>query len=220
MSEPVKRERRYENRNRQEQAGRTRRRVVDAARTLFVRDGYASTTIQALADEAGVAVQTIYASFGTKREVLKELFDTSVVGDDEEIALIERPEWRAWENEPDARKQIALFARVQRAVSERAADVLHVLFAAADADPDIALMFEHAETARYADQRRLADHLSRRGALRPGLSARRAADVIWTLAGPGTYTDLVHRRRWSARDYERWLSEQLCAALLGSYADG
>lgn len=214
MGEHVKRERSYDNRNRQEQARRTRRRVVEAARLLFVRDGYASTTIQSLADEAGVAVQTIYASFGSKREVLKQLFDTSVVGDDEEIALIERAEWQAWEDEPDARKQVGLFARAQRAVSERAADVMHVLFAAAAADPDIAQIFEEAEAARYEDQRRLADRLSIGGALRPGLSPRRAADVVWALAGPGTYTDLVDRRGWSAGDYERWLSAQLCAALL------
>lgn len=75
--------------------------MVEAARRLFLRDGYASTTIQALAKEADVAVQTVYASFGSKREVLKELFDISVVGDNEQIPLIERPEWQAWETESD-----------------------------------------------------------------------------------------------------------------------
>lgn len=210
----VKRARPYENRNRQEQARQTRLRVIDAARLLFVRDGYASTTIQALADEAGVAVQTIYASFGTKREVLKQLFDISVVGDDEQVALVERPEWRAWEEESHAERQVELFALAQRIVSERAADVMRVLSAAATGDPEITHLYEEAEAARYGDQRRLADLLSRQSRLREGLTARRAADIIWTLAGPGTYTDLVQRRRWSAHDYERWLAEQLCAALL------
>ncbi|MDQ3641393.1 MAG: TetR/AcrR family transcriptional regulator, partial [Actinomycetota bacterium] len=90
--------------------------MVEAARLLFVRDGYASTTIHALAEEAGVAVQTIYASFGSKREVLKELFDTSVVGDDEQVALADRPEWRDWEEESEPARQIELFARAQRMV--------------------------------------------------------------------------------------------------------
>jgi TetR/AcrR family transcriptional regulator of autoinduction and epiphytic fitness len=213
-TESVKRSRSYENRNRQEQARQTRQRVVEAARLLFVRDGYASTTIQALAEEAGVAVQTIYASFGSKREVLKKLFDTSVVGDDEEEALADRPEWRAWEEESEPARQIELFARAQRMVSSRAGEVMQVLSAAAATDPELASMHREAESARYGDQRRLADVLSRRHQLRKGVSPDRAADVIWTLAGPGTYTDLVRHRGWDEQDYEQWLSAQLRAALL------
>ena len=214
MAERVKGDRPYENRNRREHARQTRLRVVEAARRLFARDGYSSTTMQALADEAGVAVQTIYASFGSKRSVLKELFDTSVVGDDEQIALVERSEWRAWEDEREPVRQIDLFARAQRMVSERAADVMQILLAAAAADAEISQMHQEAEDARYADQRRLADLLSRRDQLLGGLSQRRAADIIWTLAGPGTYTDLVRRRGWRGQDYEEWLSAQLRAALL------
>jgi AcrR family transcriptional regulator len=188
--------------------------VVEAARRLFVRQGYASTTIQALADEAGVAVQTIYASFGSKREVLKELFDISVVGDSQPVALVERPEWQAWEAEREPGRQVDLFAGAQRLVSSRAAEVMQVLLAAAASDPEIAQMHKEAESARYGDQRRLADALSGRDQLRQGLSADRAADVIWTLAGPATYTDLVRHRGWDKQDYEQWLSAQLRAALL------
>ena len=219
-TEDVKQRRSYENRNRREQARHTRRRVIEAARRLFVRDGYASTTIQALADDANVAVQTIYASFGSKREVLKELFDTSVAGDDERRPLIERPEWQAWEDEPDAWGQVDLFARAQRTVSERAADIMHVLQAAAASDPDIARMHEEAERARYGDQRRLADLLARHGRLRNGLTRRRAADIIWTLAGPGPYTALVQHRGWSAREYEEWLSAELRSALIEAVEEG
>jgi AcrR family transcriptional regulator len=210
----VKQVRPYENRNRREQARQTRLRVIEAARRLFVRDGYASTTIQALAEEAGVAVQTIYASFGSKRGVLKELFDTSIVGDNKQVALIERPEWRAWEVEPDPGRQVDLFAQAQRIVSARTAEVMQVLVAAAASDPEVAQMHKDAESARYGDQRRLADALSDRDQLRQGLSPNRAADIIWTLAGPGTYTDLVRHRGWNEQDYEQWLSAQLRAALL------
>lgn len=215
MTRAVKRRQRpYDNRNRREQARQTRRRVVEAARRLFVRDGYASTTIQALADEAGVAVQTVYASFGSKLEVLKQLFDTSIVGDDEDVPLTKRSDWQAWAAERDAERQVELFSRANRKVSERTSDVVGVVAAAASLHPEIAHMWEEAEGARYADQRRLADSLARRGKLRRGLSARRAADIIWTLAGPGTYTDLVRRRGWSGEDYEQWLSVQLRSALL------
>ena len=210
----VKQRRRYENRNRREQARQTRLRVLDAARRLFVRDGYASTSIQALAEEAGVAVQTIYASFGSKRQVLKELFDTSVVGDDARVPLVERPEWRAWEVESYAERQVALFARAQRMISERTAEVMQVLSAAAASDPEIAEMHNEAERARYRDQRRLPDLLHDRHQLREELSPGHAADITWTLAGPGTYTDLVRRCGWSGEDYEQWLSEQLRSALV------
>ncbi len=209
----------YENRNRLEQARQTRRRVLDAARRLFVRDGYSSTTIHALAEEASVAVQTIYAAFGAKRQVLKELFDTSVVGDDEQVALIERPEWRAWEEAADAGRQLELFARAQRAINERTAEVMQVLRAAAASDPEIAEMHVEAENARYADQARLADLLAHRGNLRPGVSTRRAADIIWTLAGPGPYTDLTRACGWSSEEYQEWLTAQLSAALLGREGD-
>lgn len=214
MAHEVKRQRRYDNRNRQEQASRTRRRVVEAARRLFVRDGYASTTIQALADEAGVAVQTVYAAFGSKLEVLKQLFDTSVVGDDDAGPLAERPDWRSWESEQAADAQVELFARANRNVAERTADVVGVVAAAATSHPEIARLWEQAEAGRYADQRRLADSLARRGNLRQGLSRQKAADIVWTLAGPGTYSDLVRRRGWSAQDYEEWLSEQLRCAVV------
>lgn len=210
----VKQARPYENRNRREQARQTRLRVTEAARRLFVRDGYASTTIQALAEEAGVAVQTIYASCGSKRGVLKELFDASIVGDNEEIPLIERPEWRAWEVEQDPGRRVDLFARAQRLVSSRTAEVIQVLRSAAASDPEVAEMHNEAESARYGDQRRLADALFGRNQLRQGLSADRAADIIWTLAGPGTYTDLVRYRGWNEQDYEQWLSAQLRATLL------
>lgn len=210
----VKHRRRYENRNRREQARQTRLRVLEAARRLFVRDGYASTSIQALADEAGVAVQTIYASFGSKRQVLKEVFDTSVVGDDEGVPLVERPEWRAWEEEPEPERRMHLFAKAQRMVSGRTAEVMQVLSGAAASDPEIAQMYNEAERARYTDQRRLAELLHRRHQLRQGLSPDRAADIIWTLAGPCVYTDLVRHCGWSEQDYERWLSAQLRSALV------
>lgn len=212
--EPVKPKRRYETRNRREQARQTRQRVVEAARRLFVRDGYAATSIQALADDADVAVQTIYASFGSKREVLKALFDTSVAGGSEELALVERPEWQAWENEPDATRRLELFARAQRLVSERAADIMQVLLTAAASDPDIARMHHEAEAARYSDQRRLAELLRRHGQLRKDLTLGRAADIIWTLAGSGPYIALVVHRGWKGQEYEAWLAGQLHAALL------
>jgi AcrR family transcriptional regulator len=208
------RPRRYENRNRVAQALETRRRVIDAAARLFARDGYAATTIQGLADEAGVAVQTVYSAFGSKRQVLKELFDTSVVGDTNEVALVARPEWRVWEDEPDPVGRIEAFARAQRLICERAAHVHRILSAAASADAEIADLYRDAERARYADQARLAGALDREDHLPQGLTIERAADIIWTLAGPAIYNDLVGARGWSPPEYENWLASQLRFVLL------
>lgn len=206
--------RRYDNRNRQQLAGQTRRRILEAARHLFAEKGYGATTIQALADEAGVAVQTVYAAFGSKPEILKQLFDACVVGDDAALPLAERPEWRGWQAEENGEQMVRLFARANRVIAERTADVVVVVAAAAGSHPGIARMWEEAEAARYQDQSRLAERLADCGLLRPTLSVGQAADVIWTLAGPGTYTDLVRRRGWSAQDYDEWLADQLGHALL------
>ncbi len=93
-------------------------------------------------------------------------------------------------------------------------DVVGVVAAAASSDPEIARMWEEIEAARYQDQRRLADQLADAGLLRRSLDPSRAADIIWTLAGPGPYTDLVRRRGWNSDEYEAWLSDQLRHALL------
>lgn len=186
---------------------------MDAARRLCVRDGYAATTIQALADEAGVSVQTVYAAFGSKLEVLRQLFDISIAGDDADVALADRPEWRAWQSEQHVDDILASFAQANRAVCERTADVVGVVGAAADSHPEIARMWEQAEAARYEDQRALADHLAHHELLRPDLTRQQAADIVWTLAGPGPYTDLVRRRGWRGSEYEHWLTRQLHCAL-------
>ncbi len=206
--------RRYENRNRIATALQTRRRVVEAAARLFARDGYAATTIQALADEAGVAVQTVYAAFGSKRQVLKELFDSSVGGDADDVALVDRPEWRAWEDEADPSSRIEAFARTQRLICERAAHVHGILHAAASADPEIADLYRDSERARHSDQARLAQTLFRDGQLRAGLKRKRAADITWTLASPAIYNDLVGSCGWNGQEYEQWLASQLRFALL------
>jgi len=206
----------YENRNRLAQAAQTRQRVLGAAARLFARDGYAATTIQGLADEAGVAVQTVYAAFGSKRQVLKQLFDTTVVGDTDDVALVDRPEWRAWEEEPDPIRKIEAFARTQRLISERAAQLHGIMHAAAAADTEIAELYRESEQARYRDQARLANQLSRQRELRSGLTRRRAADMIWALAGPAIYNQLVEARGWRAQEYEEWLALQLRFALLGN----
>jgi TetR/AcrR family transcriptional regulator of autoinduction and epiphytic fitness len=200
--------------NRARQARETRRRIVEAASRLFVRDGYAATSVNAIAHEAGVAVPTVYASLRSKANILRAVVDLTVRGDDEAAPLASRPAWREMEREEDPRERLRMFARLHRRICDREAAVFAELQAAAAADPEAAEMLAEHDRRRYETQTRVARGLKRRKQLKPGLTSRRAADAIWTLASERTYLALVRGRGWTPDAYERWVAEQLVAALL------
>jgi AcrR family transcriptional regulator len=214
MSPSVKR-RPYTSSLRASHARETRRRIVEAAARLFVRDGYAATSIAAIAAEAGVAVPTVYATLRSKAGVLRAVVDLTVRGDDDAAPLAARAAWQAIEREPDAHARLARFARVHREICDREAAVFAQVEAAAGADPEATALLADHDRRRYDTQSGLADLLHRDGQLRPGLGASEAADVVWTLASERTYLALVRDRGWSPDAYERWVAGQLTAALLG-----
>ena len=213
MAPPVK-PRPYDSSNRARQARETRRRIVEAAALLFVQEGYSATSIRAIAETAGVAVPTVYASLRSKANILRAVVELTVRGDDAAAPLSSRAEWRQMEREHAPREQLALFAHLHREICEREAAVFAQLEAAAGADPEATQLLAEHDQLRYQTQSRLARRLHRRRQLRPGLSARQAADTIWTLASERTYLALVRDRGWKAENYERWLAEQLVAGLL------
>jgi TetR/AcrR family transcriptional regulator, regulator of autoinduction and epiphytic fitness len=203
---------------RERNAQATRRRMLDAAETLFIRDGYAATTMTAIAEAADVAIQTVYAVFGTKRAILTQLLGVRIVGDDQQTPLRDREDWQAMEREAEPRRQIALLAAISTRIGNRIAALLEVMAAAAGSDPEIAAAYRQQLQARYDDQFRVAQSLARQGALRAGLSEAHAADIIWTLANSRTHLALVSERNWTAEEYERWLGQLLaCALLAGSW---
>jgi AcrR family transcriptional regulator len=195
-------------------AAATRRRVLDAATSLFLRDGYAASTMTAIADEADVAVQTIYAIFGNKRTILTEMLAVQVVGGDDSRLLVDRDDWLAMECEADPRRQLALLARIATQIGGRMAAVYEMVSAAAASDAEIAAVYSRQRDSRYRDQRRVAELLAAKGALREGLSSKHAADIIWALANPTMYRALVGDRKWSVGEYEPWLAGMLTDALL------
>jgi AcrR family transcriptional regulator len=213
MPSPVKR-RSYDSSTRARQARETRRRIVEAAAALFVRDGYSATSISAIAEGAGVAVPTVYASLRSKANILRAVVELTVRGDDEAAPLASRRRWQEMERQQDPREQLALFAHLHRQICDREAAVFAQLEAAAGGDPEAGQLLAEHDQRRYDTQRRLARSLHRRKQLKPGLAAREAADVIWTLASERTYLALVRDRGWKADTYERWVSEQLAAGLL------
>jgi TetR/AcrR family transcriptional regulator of autoinduction and epiphytic fitness len=197
----------------------TRRRVLDAAEELFTRTGYAATTMTAIADQADVAVQTLYAVFGNKRTILTGLIDARVIGDDHAGSLPDREDWQAMEREGDPYRQLALFAAIATRIGSRSAAITEVMAAAAGADAEIAAIYQQQRQDRYKDERRIARSLARSGALRQGLSEAQAADIIWAIANARTYRALVGERRWTTDQYERWLKHLLACQLLAEPAN-
>lgn len=204
----------YDMANRSRQAAETQRRIVEAAGRLFLQDGYAATSINSIAAEAGVAVQTVYASMRTKKDILEAVVQLGVRGAEGEVPLVESSRWRAMEAEADPRKKLAMFARIHREICEREAGLFVVLEVAAAVDPEIEPLRRDKERFRYQDQARVARSLRRRGQLQGGQSARKAADIIWALASERVYVALVREREWRAKEYEAWLTNQLVATLL------
>jgi TetR/AcrR family transcriptional regulator, regulator of autoinduction and epiphytic fitness len=206
----------YDTTNRQRQAAETRRRIFEAAQELFTRDGYVTTTIAAIADQAGVAVQTVYASTKSKRDILKGIIDLAISGEDEQVPVQASSRWQEIEAEPDPRTALRRLARLHREICVREAPAFAIMADAAGSDAEIRTLMHEMADQRYQDHHRLAKTLHQTAQIRPDLSSRRAADIIWALANERTYLALVRERGWSTQDYEDWLADQLIAALLVS----
>src|SRR5919109_990754 len=133
MAERVK-TRRYESPRRREQAAATRRDILAAAQRLFEANGYAATTMAAIAAEAGVALKTVYVAFETKSGLLRALWHLLLRGDEADVPVGDRSWYREVVEEPDPERQIALMAHNSRLVKERAAALMRTIRNAASAD--------------------------------------------------------------------------------------
>ena len=191
-----------------------RRAVVDAARDLFEVHGYAATTIDAISARSDVPAPTVYRLFSSKLGILKALLDTSIAGDDEPVAVADRPDVAARFAEDDPRRMLAGIAAVTSAINQRTNVVYRVLVGAAGTDPAAAQLLGSIQQQRDEGQRRIARTLARRGALRDGVRERDAADLIHALMAPDVYRLLVVDRGWSPERYEEWLAATLAQQLL------
>jgi AcrR family transcriptional regulator len=191
-----------------------RRAVIDAARTLFVERGYGATTIEAISSASDVPQATVYRLFASKIGILKALLDVSVGGDDEPVAVAERPQVRSALEASRPEETLAQLAGLSVAINSRTAPIYRVLLSAASADTEAAGLLDELTRQRQAGQGRVASALARAKALRSGLRAQDAADVIHALASPELYRLLVIDRGWSQARYEQWLAESLRGQLL------
>ncbi|TMD97586.1 MAG: TetR/AcrR family transcriptional regulator [Chloroflexi bacterium] len=210
----VKAKRQYTSTLRKQQASQTRARILDTAQVLFTSRGYGATTMEAIASEAGVATDTVYASFGTKAGLLHNLLDVRVGGDDAPVALLDRAGPRKVRAEPSQRKQIASFAADVAEIQERAVPVDDIIRGAAAVDPEIAAFRARMHRFRYDNMRQFVSWLAAKGPLRAGISEEDAAAIVWTLAGPEVHGLLRRDRGWSQDRYVSWLSDTLARTLL------
>jgi len=193
---------------------RTRAAVAEAARILFLERGYAATTIEAISERSDTPAATVYRLFSSKMGILKAVLDVSIGGDDDAVAMAERPQVHALLSDEDPVGRLTRFAALLHEVMARVGPVHRILADAARADPEAAALLAEISRQRQEGQRRIARALARSGALRPGLRERDAADIIHALASPEVHGLLVADRSWSGQRYERWLSAILIDQLL------
>lgn len=202
----------YRSERRREQVEQTRRRVLDAASALFVAHGWEGTSVAAIADAAGVAPETVYARFGTKRALLGDLVQGAVRGADPR-PVPEQDGPRAVAAARDQREQLRLFAADIARRLERAAPLVAVVAGAAGSQPELAELYARLHSDRMRNLGVLVDLLEANGPLR--LSRSHAVDTLWALTSPELHQALVRVRRWSRRRYAGWLADALVAQLLG-----
>lgn len=196
------------------QARATRRAIVEAAARLFVEQGYGETSVDAIAQEAGVSRKTVFTSVGGKAQALKLALDWAVAGDDEDVPVLERPHVAAGRKEPDPRRILIDFATNIREVGERTAALMDVLVSAAGSDPELRALADDLGRQRQLGMGVLAGVLAKRKALAPHLTKDEAADILWLLSDTRQYSRLVLERGWSPERFEVWTAEALQTLLL------
>jgi AcrR family transcriptional regulator len=214
-NETVKR-RRYDSPRRRAQAARTRQDIIDAARRLFEENGYAGTTLAAVASEADVVVETIYRSFDGKAGLLEEVIRAAVAGgaNRAQVPVTERPAIRAVIEEPDARKKIALHSATQPGIHARSGPLLRALREAAAADENLQRVHERLEGQRLDGMDQYAQDLIATGQTRKDLSQDDIRDILWTITSIEVHDRLVIQRQWSAEKYVEWLNDTIARLLL------
>jgi AcrR family transcriptional regulator len=210
--------RKYSSPLRERQAKATRRAVLQAARALFIAQGYGATTVEQIAQHAGVSKPTVFSAVGNKQTVLRAVRDVAIAGDDEPVPVAKRPATDRIRAEPDQRRAVALLTQHLTGVASRYAEINEVLHAAADSgEDDLRDLWRLEEDQRLTGARLWVDVLTSKGPLRPGLDHGTAVDVLWLLMSPDNYYRLVHRRRWTNQQYQQWLAASITQLLFAAH---
>lgn len=196
-----------------EKSRQTRRRIRQAAYDLFVEQGYGATTLQSIAERAGVAVQTIYFAFGNKASLLKELVDVTIAGDEEPIPTMQRTWFRDALAAGTAEALLRAHVRGTCDILQRVAPIMDVVRAAGAQDPSLAGMWQQDSDPRLEVHTAAARSLVAKPGTRAGLSVEHAADLLFALLSPELYLLFVRDRGWTPKRWEQWAYDTLHAQI-------
>ncbi len=209
---PLKRK--YDSSRRKEQARQTRLQITEAAHRLFVERGYVGATIDAIAQEAGVAQETVYAVFGNKRKILAFLLDISLGGDDQPVRLLDRPKPQSVLHGADQGRQLEVFSQDITEIMSRAAPIFQIMRSAAKTETEIADLVQNLLKERLQNMTRFVRSIAANGPLREGLNEEEASEIVWALTSPELFQLMTVDRGWSRGKYAGWLADTLTRLLL------
>jgi AcrR family transcriptional regulator len=199
----------YASPKRAARAARTRQAIRDAAEFLFLRDGYARTSMKAIATRAGVSEKTMYLAFANKATLLRQVVEVAVRGDEAPGPMADRPEWRALALGPPE-EMFARFAALSANLMTRTAALIALGEAAADVDPELAEQRYRVHEANRNECKTLAAALKFRGALAPHIDVQDAADIIYALAGSeNIFLRLTRECGWNEAQYADLIAHTL-----------
>jgi AcrR family transcriptional regulator len=216
MKAKAKVKRIYESQLRTGQARATRVALLEAASRLFAEQGYVATSIEQIAEAAGVSRATVFTSVGGKPALLKAAYDVALVGDDEPVSMPDRPDALRTKAEPDPYKHLAMYAAMVTGIQGRIARINEAIRGAAGADPEARALWAKVQLERAVGAQHVIEFVEQKGPLRRGLDRQEAIDLVWTLIEPGLYFQLVHQRGWTEERFQAWLTDTLHAQLLPS----
>jgi AcrR family transcriptional regulator len=211
---PLRAKRRYNASRRRLAAEQTRRSIMEAARQMFLAHGYAGTTMPAIAEAAGVALDTVYATIGPKPILFRHLIELAISGEDKPVPAEEREYVRAILAERDPHRKIARYAHAVRMIQPRLAPLFQILREAARGDSELAALWTEIVERRAANMRLFVMDVAAAGGLRTGVTVDEAADLVWATNAPEFYLLLVDERGWNPERFEHWLTELWVRTLL------
>jgi AcrR family transcriptional regulator len=215
MTKQKSQKREYDSSGRQAQANETRRRILEAARKLFIERGYAGATADAIAAEAGVALQTIYAIFKNKRKILVSLMNvSSPTGEEDHLPVHERTGAQAVAREPDQRRQLQMFADIVAYNLDQVAVISKIMVDAARTEGEIDKISQKLNKQRLEHMTLAVQQVAAHGPFREGVDLVYATNTVWTLTSPEVFLLLTGDRGWSKENYAGWLADMLIRALL------
>lgn len=207
MSDDVKTLRAYRSQHRTEQAAATRRAVIEAARRLFITDGYVATTVTRIAKEAAVNVDTLYAAVGRKPTILREVVETAISGSDHAVPAAERDYVKAVRAAETAAEKIEIYAAAIGLMGPRISPIFQALRDAATSDPQCAELYAEITSRRADNMRLFAADLRSTGSLRPDLTDDQVADIVWSMNATEFYVLLVDQRGWTPTQFGTFLAD-------------